>query len=78
MIDALQYAIWLWEQNQRKKLIDHLSATYGSNETLWQVAQAIAEILPEGDKEKQLLQGFLYGRKAYRTEGKRQLRIPGS
>ena len=65
MIDALQYAIWLWEQNQRKKLIDHLSATYGSNETFWQVAQAIAEILPEGDKEKQLLQGFLYGRKAY-------------
>jgi adenine-specific DNA methylase len=73
MIDALQYAIWLWEQNQRKKLIDHLSATYGSNETFWQVAQAIAEILPEGDKEKQLLQGLLYGRKAYRTEGERLL-----
>jgi hypothetical protein len=73
MIDALQYAIWLWEQNQRKKLIDHLSATYGSNETFWQVAQAIAETLPEGNKEKQLLQGLLYGRKAYRAHGERLL-----
>jgi putative DNA methylase len=29
------------------------------NETLWLVAQAISEILPDGDKEKQLFQGLL-------------------
>jgi hypothetical protein len=29
------------------------------------VAQAISEVLPPGDKEKQMLQGFLYGRKSY-------------
>ncbi|MGB9627710.1 MAG: hypothetical protein ACPL6D_03525 [Thermodesulfobacteriota bacterium] len=32
------------------------------------VAQAIAEVLPEGDKEKQMLQGFLYGRETYKKE----------
>jgi hypothetical protein len=37
-----------------------------NNKEFWQVAQAISEVLPEGDKEKQMLQGFLYGRAGYR------------
>jgi putative DNA methylase len=68
MIDALHYAVWLWDQNERKRLQDHLSATYGGDETFWQVAQAIAEVLPEGDKEKQLLQGLLYGRRSLQRD----------
>ncbi|MCK4659703.1 MAG: hypothetical protein KAV82_09310 [Phycisphaerae bacterium] len=32
---------------------------HGRNEKLWTVAQAISEVLPDGDKEKQLLQGLL-------------------
>jgi putative DNA methylase len=68
MIDALHYAVWLWDQNERKRLQDHLSVTYGSSETFWQVAQAIAEVLPEGDKEKQLLQGLLYGRRSLQRD----------
>jgi adenine-specific DNA methylase len=78
MIDALHYAVWLWHDNNQKRLRDHLSATYGGSETFWQVAQAIAEVLPDGDKEKQLLQGLLYGRKAYQTEDKQQFRLPGT
>jgi adenine-specific DNA methylase len=31
----------------------------GKNPTLWLVAQAVSEILPDGDKEKQLMQGLL-------------------
>jgi putative DNA methylase len=73
MIDALHYAVWLWDQNERKRLQDHLSATYGGDETFWQVAQAIAEVLPEGDKEKQLLQGLLYGRRSLRKDTRQQL-----
>jgi putative DNA methylase len=61
MIDALHYAVWLWDQNERKRLLDHLLKTYGSDEIFWQVAQAIAEVLPEGDEEKRLLQGLLHG-----------------
>jgi adenine-specific DNA methylase len=71
MIDALQYAAWLWHRNDQKRLNDHLAATYGNNEAFWQVAQGIAEVLPEGDKEKQVLQGLLYGRKGY--AGARQM-----
>jgi len=65
MIDALQLAAWLWSRNDQKKLKEHLAATYGGNESFWQVAQGIAEVLPEGDKEKQVLQGLLYGRKGF-------------
>jgi putative DNA methylase len=61
MIDALHYAVWLWDQNERKRLLDHLLKTYGDDEIFWQVAQAIAEVLPEGDEEKRLLQGLLHG-----------------
>lgn len=77
MIDALHYALWLWERNDQKKLEEHLAATYGGNETFWQVAQAIAEVLPEGDKERQLLQGLLYGRKTHLPEGGQQLHFRG-
>ncbi|MEN3184640.1 MAG: hypothetical protein ABDK93_06575 [Atribacterota bacterium] len=65
MVDALQYALWLWAKNDRKKLTEHLAATYGASDTFWQIAQAISEVLPEGDKEKQLLQGFLLGKQAF-------------
>ena len=72
MIDALHYAVWLWEKNEQKRLNEHLAANCGGNETFWQVAQAIAEVLSEGDKEKQLLQGLLYGRRSYTPPETRQ------
>jgi hypothetical protein len=75
MIDALHYALWLWHENDQKKLQEHLTMTYGGNETFWQVAQAISEVLPDGDKEKQLLQGLLYGRSSYQTYYQKQQSI---
>ena len=33
------------------------------NPALWLIAQAVSEILPDGDKEKQLMQGLLNQRK---------------
>jgi putative DNA methylase len=40
----------------------------GKNPTLWLVAQAISEILPDGDKEKQLMQGLLNQREKLEQE----------
>jgi len=74
MVDALHYAAWLWNENQGQRLKEHLATTYGANETFWQVAQAIAEVLPDGDKERQLLQGLLAGRRGY-TNIARQERL---
>ena len=66
IIDVLHACLLLWEQNDRKAIAEILSKTGNhSNNAFWQVAQAISEVLPDGDKEKQMLQGFLYGRDSY-------------
>ncbi len=71
-IDVLHRACYLWEKNQVKELTDLLTLTGNlKNERFWQIAQALAEILPGGDKEKQLLQGLLYGREVYDKAGAR-------
>jgi hypothetical protein len=66
MIDVLHYVLILWERGEREKIKQVLNETgYARNELFWQTAQALSEILPEGDKEKQLIQGLLYGREDY-------------
>ncbi len=59
MVDALHRACIHWERGERRELKEHLAETYGANNTFWRVAQNIADVLPDGDKEKQLLQGLL-------------------
>jgi adenine-specific DNA methylase len=66
MIDALHACLLYWEQNNRKAIAGILEESGNlNNNNFWQVAQAISEVLPEGDKEKQMLQGFLYGKESY-------------
>ena len=69
MIDALQLAAVLWMRGQEKELDELLGNTYGHLEAFWQVAQAIAETLPEEEKERRLLHGLLGHRKAVRRDG---------
>ncbi|NSW83681.1 MAG: DUF1156 domain-containing protein [Syntrophothermus sp.] len=66
MVDVLHACLILWEKNQRQKITEILTSTgHLHNNDFWQVAQALSEVLPPGDKEKQMLQGFLYGRESY-------------
>ena len=60
MIDVIHKACILWEKGNKKALTDFIEKSgYAKEESLWNIAQAISEILPEGSKEKQLLQGLL-------------------
>jgi len=72
MIDVLHACLLYWEQSNSKAISELLKNTGNlNNNEFWQVAQAISEVLPEGNKEKQMLQGFFYGRKSYsKTETK--------
>ena len=72
MVDALHCACGLWSANQTARLREHLTQTYGGNEMFWQVVQAMSEVLPSGDKEKQVLQGLL---NAYRSVSLSQLSL---
>ena len=56
----------IWERGEREEIRRILNETgYAGNEVFWQTAQAISEVLPQGDKEKQLIQGLLYGKDMY-------------
>jgi hypothetical protein len=60
LIDVLQRACVLWAREERAALSEFLNrALLGRDEIFWSVAQSLSEILPDGDKEKQLLQGLL-------------------
>ncbi len=66
MVDILHQALLFWERNDRAGIRKLLEETgHLGNNDFWQLAQAISEVLPDGDKEKQMLQGFLYGRETY-------------
>lgn len=73
MVDILHQSLLLWEANKRDKITALLTQTGQLNHnTFWQVAQSISEVLPDGDKEKQMLQGLLYGRNTYKKPDSQQ------
>ena len=60
LIDVLHRLCVFREKNDIEGMTEFLARSgQGSNHSLWLVAQAISEILPDGDKEKQLMQGLL-------------------
>ena len=65
MADVLQAACVFYSRNAQRQLQELLAQTYGGNEAFWQLAQALAEALPEDDKERQLLNGLLYSRRSH-------------
>ncbi|MBN1909333.1 MAG: DUF1156 domain-containing protein [Pirellulales bacterium] len=60
LIDVLHRLCVFREKGDTEGMIEFLAQSGQSNNpSLWIVAQAISEILPDGEKEKQLMQGLL-------------------
>jgi putative DNA methylase len=60
IIDVLHRLCVFRDKNDTEGMIEFLARSgQGRNSNLWLVAQAVSEILPDGDKEKQLMQGLL-------------------
>jgi len=60
IIDVLHRCCAFRDDDDQTGLVEFLGRSGRSrDESLWATAQAISEILPQGDKEKQLLQGLL-------------------
>lgn len=60
LIDVLHRMCVFREKNDTNGMAEFLARSGQSgNQSLWLVAQAISEILPDGEKEKQLMQGLL-------------------
>lgn len=73
LIDVLHKTLLLWESSKREELIKLLSDSgFGKSEAFYRVAQAISETLPNENKEKKLLDGFLAGREKIREDTVKQ------
>src|SRR5262249_21209181 len=60
MIDVLHRLCVFREKGDSEGMAEYLGRSgQGRNPNIWLVAQAVSEILPDGDKEKQLMQGLL-------------------
>jgi adenine-specific DNA methylase len=66
MVDAMHLACRMWEQGHREEIGQQLAeAGYNQSGAFWQLCQAVAECLPEKNKEKQLLEGLLMSKDKY-------------
>jgi hypothetical protein len=60
LIDVLHRMCAFREKGDTPGMAEFLGRSgHANNHSLWLIAQAVSEILPEGDKEKQLMQGIL-------------------
>lgn len=60
LVDVLHRMCAFREKNDTQGMGEFLGRSgHANNNSLWLVAQAVSEILPDGDKEKQLMQGLL-------------------
>ena len=60
LIDGLHRLCAFQDKGDSAGMTEFLARSgQGQDPALWLVAQALSEVLPDGDKEKQLLQGLL-------------------
>ncbi|HCG01543.1 MAG TPA: DNA methylase [Chloroflexi bacterium] len=65
LIDVLHLACQLWDAGRRRELDELLGATrMGIEPGFWSMARALAEILPDGNKERTMLLGLTSNRDA--------------
>jgi adenine-specific DNA methylase len=65
LIDVLHLACQLWDSGRRRELEGVLGATgVGAEPGFWSMARTLAEVLPDGDKERTMLLGLSGNRDA--------------
>jgi len=76
LIDALHKSCLLWKADKRKQLEKFLTESgFADDPTFWETSQALSELLPDGDKEKQMIQGLLMKAPTISKEAGKQLTL---
>ena len=62
VIDVLHKAVLVWQDGDRRALAEYLAQNaLGREEEVNAVAQALVNVLPQGDRERQLMENYLQG-----------------
>jgi putative DNA methylase len=65
LVDVLHVACQLWDAGRRRELEELLGATgMGVEPSFWAAARTLAEIVPEGNRERTMLLGITSNRDA--------------
>lgn len=76
LIDALHKSCLLWKADKRKELEKFLDeAGFIDDAAFWETAQDLSNLLPDGDREKQMLQGLLMKAPTMTREAEKQLTL---
>ena len=76
LIDALHKSCLLWKADKRKELEKFLDeAGFMDDTAFWETAQDLSNLLPDGDREKQMLQGLLMKAPTMTREIEKQLTL---
>ena len=74
LIDVLHRMCVFREKNDSDGMSEFLARSgQANNPSLWLIAQAVSEILPDGEKEKQLMQGLLNQKEQLESAGRGRL-----
>ncbi len=67
MVDAMHLACQMWEDGRGDDQIGKMLAKHGYSQSpsFWQFCQGVSECLPDGNKEKQWLEGMLMSKDQY-------------
>ncbi len=77
MVDVLHMACQLWDAGRRRELEQLLGATgMGVEPSFWATARALAEVLPDGTKERTMLLGLTGNRDALSEAAARSTASP--
>jgi adenine-specific DNA methylase len=62
VVDVLHRAVLVWQEGDRRALAEYLAQNaLGRDEEVNAVAQALVNVLPQGDRERQILENYLQG-----------------
>jgi len=76
LIDALHKSCLLWKADKRKELEKFLDESgFMDDAAFWETAQDLSNLLPDGDREKQMLQGLLMKAPTMAREAEKQLTL---
>ncbi|MHA1728782.1 MAG: hypothetical protein ACTSWY_08630 [Promethearchaeota archaeon] len=68
LIDILHYILLLWEKEQNEEITAIIQNSIRNEEILFRTTQAISQSLPNENKEKKLIDGFLSGKERIKNK----------
>lgn len=77
VVDVLHVVAQLWETGRTNEVVEVLAASgYGDAAGFWDIARTVAELLPEGDRERTMYQALTTSQERLSADAARHVSVP--